>query len=73
MERNKAAERQALFFQQAYLCWKLRDKGLSIRGIAELVGLDKMTVCRRLKLAATMPICGKPKFCNFQWRTGRNG
>ncbi len=62
---------KALVHYQAVVCQKLRkEKGMTIRQIAEVVGLSAMTVWRRLKIPT--PIT-QGRWCNFQWRSDRNG
>lgn len=60
---------KAFIHYQAVLCQKLRkEKGLSLRQIAGIVGLSAMTVWRRLKVETPY---SNPYRCNFAWRTLR--
>lgn len=51
---------------QAVVCQKLRkEKGMTIRQIAEVVGLSAMSVWRRLKIQTPY---SNPYACNFLFR-----
>lgn len=66
MKPNVSLSGKALVLYQAVVCQKLRkEKGMTIRQIAEVVGLSAMTVWRRLKIETPY---SNPWRCNFSGR-----
>lgn len=61
---------KALEQYQAVVCQKLkREKGMSIRQIAKMIGLSHTTVWRRLMIPTPV---SQGRWCNFQYRKAPN-
>lgn len=68
---SKTLERKIKVLEQAVMCQRMRKQGLSIRAIADLVGVSHMTVWRRLRIKTPE---NQGRWCNFQyteWRERR--